>query len=140
MAQVIVHATGQEIDAPDGPLLDYYRGEANTVGGYTIDGAEFPRKIALSDFDPGDHTVAEVEEHLALSMPGEVSRVLEAERAGQARVTLLRDYELPEADQVDGDAALGELNQALATGEPMHGVEVPKNPDGTWGPAEISSD
>lgn len=97
MAEVTVHATGQTLTA-DGPLLDYYRGEAATVGGYTIDGAEYPRRIALSDFDPGDHTVDEVQEHLAQSMPGEVARVLDAERAGQARVTLLRDFELPEVE------------------------------------------
>lgn len=114
MAEVIVHATGQTLTA-DGPLLDYYRGEAATVGGYTIDGAEYPRKIALSDFDPGDHTVDEVQEHLALSMPGEQARVLDAERAGQARVTLLREYELPDTASVmaEGTQRLAELNDAL---------------------------
>jgi hypothetical protein len=41
-------------------------------------------------FDPGEHTVAEVEEYLA-EHPDQRSRVLEAEAAGKARVSLLGD-------------------------------------------------
>ena len=44
-----------------------------------------------SDFDPGDHTVAEVEAYLD-EHPDEIDRVLEAERAGKNRTTLLSLY------------------------------------------------
>jgi hypothetical protein len=42
-------------------------------------------------FNPADHTVAEVNEHLALhaeSSPGEVVRVIELERAGKNRTSI----------------------------------------------------
>lgn len=42
-------------------------------------------------FDPAEHTVAEINDHLAEhaeSAPGEVERVLELERAGQNRTTV----------------------------------------------------
>lgn len=40
-------------------------------------------------FDPGAHTVAEVLEHLEYASVEERDRVLEAERAGQARKTIV---------------------------------------------------
>jgi len=39
-------------------------------------------------FDPGDHTVAEVEDYVA-AHPDEAQRVLDAELAGKNRVTLV---------------------------------------------------
>jgi hypothetical protein len=42
------------------------------------------------DFDPTDHTVAEVEEYLAAN-PDDRERVLNAEAEGKARVSLLGD-------------------------------------------------
>lgn len=57
-------------------------------------------------FDPSGHDVAEVNEHLAKhadSSPGEVSRVLELERAGQNRKSVV-DPRLPvDADNNPGD-------------------------------------
>lgn len=132
MAVVQVHATGEEIEAT-GALLDYYLGEAGTVGGYTIDGSEYPRKIAASDFDPAEHTVEEVQAHLALSMPGERARVIAAEQAGQARVTLLRDYEIEPADE-PVDLSAEQVHPGF--GVPMVGVEAPA--DGTE--VEISTE
>jgi hypothetical protein len=41
-------------------------------------------------FDPGEHTVAEVQEYLAAN-PGDTDRVLKAERKGKARATLTGD-------------------------------------------------
>lgn len=40
-------------------------------------------------FDPNDHTVAEVQEHLASASPDEFARVQEAEAAGKARKGIL---------------------------------------------------
>jgi hypothetical protein len=40
------------------------------------------------DFDPGAHTVSEVEEYIA-AHPDEAEAVLEAERTGKARVSLI---------------------------------------------------
>jgi hypothetical protein len=45
-------------------------------------------------FDPDQHTVKEVQEHIAKhreNAPGEVERVLELERAGQNRTTITGD-------------------------------------------------
>jgi hypothetical protein len=47
---------------------------------------------AQTGFDPAEHTVEEVNEHLELhaeSAPGEVDRVLELERAGKDRKTIV---------------------------------------------------
>lgn len=41
-----------------------------------------------SDFDPADHTVAEVNEHLANSDPNEVERVLGLEASGKNRSSI----------------------------------------------------
>jgi hypothetical protein len=45
-------------------------------------------KAGKSGFDPGEHTVAEVQEYLA-AHPGETDAVLAAEKAGKARATLV---------------------------------------------------
>jgi hypothetical protein len=45
---------------------------------------------ATAGFDPGEHTVAEVEEYLSAN-PGETDAVLAAERAGKNRTTLTGD-------------------------------------------------
>ena len=45
---------------------------------------------AAGTFDPGDHTVADVEAYLA-EHPDERDAVLDAERAGKARVSLVGD-------------------------------------------------
>jgi len=51
-----------------------------------------PKAKASAGFDPGEHTVAEVEEYLA-KHPGEVDAVLAAEKAGKARATLVGSSE-----------------------------------------------
>jgi hypothetical protein len=59
------------------------------------EGEEYPQPAAdalgeaedEAEFDPGEHTVAEVEDYLA-DNPDDADRVLEAERAGKNRVTL----------------------------------------------------
>lgn len=43
----------------------------------------------MSDFNPAEHTVAAVQEHLATASPDEFAHVLEAERAGQGRKGIL---------------------------------------------------
>lgn len=43
----------------------------------------------MGDFDPNEHTVAEVQEHLAEADPSEAEQILEAEKAGKARKTVL---------------------------------------------------
>ena len=94
MATVIQLATGSVMEGVEGALLAYYQGEANTVGGYSIDGVEFPEKVDVgeSDFDPSEHTVPEVEQHLAESTPAEQERVIDAEKsASKPRKTLVED-------------------------------------------------
>jgi hypothetical protein len=97
MATIKIHATGVEYEAT-GPLLDYYQGEANTVGGISIDGVDYPAKAAVASdaevesgqaFDPSDHNIDDVQAYLANATDEERARVLEAERAGKARKTLL---------------------------------------------------
>lgn len=90
MAEVIQLATGQTVQA-EGAALDYYRGEAATVGGYSIDGEVFPAKIDESDFDPNGHNLDEIAQHMANSTPREQARVLALEAEGKARKTLVGD-------------------------------------------------
>ena len=109
MAVVEVHATGERFEGVEGALLDYYQGEANTVGGYTIDGQEFPAKVDVPDesvpadevFDPAGHTVDEVNDYLANATPAEQERVLAAEADGKGRVTLVGDVEADDAEGSD---------------------------------------
>jgi hypothetical protein len=49
--------------------------------------APAPQKVS-AQFDPGEHTVAEVHDYIA-AHPGEADAVLDAEAAGKARVTLV---------------------------------------------------
>jgi hypothetical protein len=50
-----------------------------------------PKAAAVSQsFDPGEHTVAEVQEYLA-AHPDQADAVLAAEAAGKARTTLVGD-------------------------------------------------
>lgn len=54
-------------------------------------GEELEGGAIQTGFDPSEHTVAEINDHLAQhaeSAPGEVERVLELERAGQNRTTV----------------------------------------------------
>jgi hypothetical protein len=48
----------------------------------------FGYTVKVPQFDPSEHTVKEVETYLA-DNPGDAARVLDAERAGQARVSIL---------------------------------------------------
>lgn len=61
-----------------------------------------------TDFDPGDHTVAEVLEHLEEN-PADVEAVLESERAGKARKGIL------EAAVADEEEPRGDLGPVGAT-------------------------
>lgn len=99
MATIHVHSTGATYEAT-GPLLDYYQGEANTVGGLTIDDVEYPAKTNVPTeaevesgdaFDPGEHTVEEVQEYLENATDEERERVLAAEAEGKARKSLAAD-------------------------------------------------
>lgn len=47
----------------------------------------------VEEFDPADHTVAEVTEHLATADPAEVERVTQAEATGQNRKGIVGDDE-----------------------------------------------
>jgi hypothetical protein len=55
------------------------------------EGEEYPEPVAEeaaeAEFDPSEHTVAEVQEHNAEN-PDDADRVLEAEAAGKNRLTL----------------------------------------------------
>lgn len=87
------------------PKITVHGGPSNAAEPQTAGPAETPPPpadpvaghVAPSDsrslFDPGAHTVAEVQEYLQAASEqgdtGEVGRVLEAERAGKARKSLL---------------------------------------------------
>lgn len=69
--------------------------------------------IEQTGFDPAEHTVDEVNDHLAAhadQSPGEVARVLELEAAGKARVGITEGPHAadpdanPDDDADDGDA------------------------------------
>lgn len=66
--------------------------------------------------DPGEHTVDEVTVHLETADDAERARVLEAERAGKARKTILGEDEAPAAVGFPADAAAfaGELGDWIA--------------------------
>jgi hypothetical protein len=49
-----------------------------------------PKQAKAAGFDPGEHTVAEVQDYIA-AHPGEVDAVLAAEAAGKNRTTLVGD-------------------------------------------------
>lgn len=139
MATVTVNLTGETFEA-SGALLAYYQGEAATVGGYTIDGLNYPAKLDVpadeaEAFDPADHNVADVQTYLANATPAEQDRVIAAERAGKARVSLVGDKieQLPDGEV---DESLNVEHEHPGYGEPMHGVEAPA--DGS--PAEISNE
>jgi hypothetical protein len=67
------------------------------------EGEEYPEPVAEADveadeeaeleFDPSEHTVAEVEDHMAEN-PDDAERVLDAERAGKNRVSITGGAEL----------------------------------------------
>ena len=58
-------------------------------GGAMFEQAAQPDPVEEEAFDPAEHTVAEVEAYLADADEAERERVLEAERAGEARRTLV---------------------------------------------------
>jgi hypothetical protein len=58
-------------------------------------GGESFAATASSRFDPGDHTVAEVEQYLA-DHPDQADTVLAAEAAGKDRATLRRHADEPD--------------------------------------------
>jgi hypothetical protein len=74
-------------DAPAGLFNSFAVGVDYTSPG---DETAAPKTAASSSgrFDPGEHTVAEVEEYLA-KYPDQRDRVLAAEQAGSARTTLV---------------------------------------------------
>jgi hypothetical protein len=61
-----------------------------------------PPAQPVSDFDPSQHTVAEVNKHLASASPAELQRVLNAEAEGKARVGIMEawDIEVVEDEEV----------------------------------------
>ncbi|HEX4432793.1 MAG TPA: hypothetical protein VHZ96_26205 [Frankiaceae bacterium] len=63
MATVTVLATGESITA-EGPLLAYYRGEAATVGGYSIDGVDYPRRTTAEVIAEGDQRLSDLTDAL----------------------------------------------------------------------------
>jgi hypothetical protein len=75
---------GGEWEAPTA-LVDYFKAR----GWEVMDDTPAPVDSADAEavFDPTEHTVAEVTEHVATN-PDDADRVLEAERAGKNRVTL----------------------------------------------------
>lgn len=72
-----------------------------------------PAVAEVTGFNPDDHNVPEVNDHLAQhaeSSPGEVARVLELEAAGQNRKGIVEGPFAPQPDPVDGDSADGDTN------------------------------
>lgn len=69
--------------------------------------AERPEE-GVTAFNPGDHTVEEINAYLAehaATAPGEVNRVVELERAGKNRKTVVNPLDLQEeGDEDDPDA------------------------------------
>lgn len=51
--------------------------------------AEPPASAGSAEYDPAEHTVAEVQDYLAAADDAERDRVLSAERGGKARSSLL---------------------------------------------------
>ena len=76
----------------DAPNINAY--VVGSSGGGSVDAAPAaapaPKAEAREAFDPGDHTVAEVEAYLA-DHPDETAAVLKAEKAGKNRQTLVGD-------------------------------------------------
>lgn len=100
MAEVTYQGRTFEVADSETALLDYYRGEGAKVVVETPPAAQFPVFVQPGDvgphtadepapFDPADHTVEEVNEHLDGAGEGEVARVLDLEREGKARAGVL---------------------------------------------------
>jgi hypothetical protein len=78
------------VDAVEGYLR---RGWVKSDKPLTGEGEESPEPAAEeAEFDPSEHTVAEVQEHNA-EYPDDADRVLEAEAAGKNRVSLTGDID-----------------------------------------------
>lgn len=100
-------ASGDEWECPAGYLpVALVRGFELTVPrDRSLDGL-FDESTAepagqQTGFDPAEHTVDEVNTHLRLygeTSPGEVDRVLELERAGQNRKTVVDPRDIPTGD------------------------------------------
>lgn len=121
-----VHTPGGEtLSGVSGAELDYYRGEANTRGGY-----EIVEDDSLPSAGP-DFPVS-YEDGVLVEQPELPAPVVD-EPGSQGTV---------EVDEA-GFAAVGEQGpelQNVGSGEPGTAVDVPQNQDGSFGPAEVSND
>jgi hypothetical protein len=106
---------GQTLTGVTGDELEYYRGEANTREGYVI---------VEDDSRPSSSTV--------------FPQVFE----GGERVELPEAPVAVEVEQLpEGQVANAVGPIQTVDGQPAgEGTEVPQNPDGTFGPAEVSND
>lgn len=74
-------------------MTDWYAPNQQAVGVEPAAGGGGTRTApAAAGFDPADHTVAEVEEHVAAN-PDQRAAVLKAERKGKNRTTLVDSLE-----------------------------------------------
>lgn len=78
----------------NGDVLDVPNVNDHVVGvAYAAPGSPPPaaaKTASAKTFDPGEHTVAEVEDYLA-KHPDQTAAVLAAEKTGKARATLVGD-------------------------------------------------
>lgn len=97
----LIRAQHEVFGVADVPDNDYYRDLGwKKVHAETPTAVEAARQAEADEFhqqqvdagvvfDPGAHTVDEVNAYLASADPDERERVVEAEKAGKARVTIL---------------------------------------------------
>lgn len=113
LAEYLVEDTGHFDYADDADAEAAAAGEMadDTVGAARAENAEPERAAASTQppFDPGEYNVGELESHLADNefSEGELSALVEAERAGKGRTTAVEAFEdaRPGADTVPVDEA-----------------------------------
>lgn len=104
-----VNDTGTHVltEAPSGVLWECPLGYLETAkaNGYTVVGAkvaEAHQQIGIPLFDPADHTVEQIDQHLAEAAENgdvdEIERVLAAEAAGKNRTSITDPTGTPPTD------------------------------------------
>lgn len=89
-AAIATEIVGEPVDEPEGPETSTTTDETPEAATEASEGTEAPAEEANTDegYDPTAHTVADVQEYLAAN-PDQADYVLDRERAGKARTTLI---------------------------------------------------